>query len=53
MAKNLVKVELHGLQDVLKAIDNIFPKNEAAQRSLLHSGMATSMRRNMLPMAKQ
>ena len=53
MAKNQVTVKMEGVQDVIKAINELYPKNETARRSLLHSGMAGSMRKNMLPTAKQ
>lgn len=50
---NKVRVKVDGLQDVLKAIHNIFPNDPTAERALLSQGMAASMRKHMLPMAKQ
>ena len=48
-----VRVKVEGLQDVLKAVENIFPKDDTAARAILNQGMGASMRKHMLPMAKQ
>jgi hypothetical protein len=48
-----VNVKIDGVREVMKAIDQLWPKDKEASRAIMNQGMGASARKHILPIAKQ